>query len=96
MELEFDHLLDETILPENVEDASSNQEVELPDIFNEEDVIESEGEKNEEQETEPAEDDVLISFLKDRGISDPTKIQFENENGEIEDVDFNSLSREEQ
>lgn len=95
MELEFDHLLDETILPEGIEDVSSNQEVELPGIFNEEEIVEPEGE-NGEQDPEPAEDDILTSFLKDRGISDPTKIQFENENGEIEDVDFNSLSREEQ
>ena len=95
MELEFDHLLDETILPEGIEDVPSNQEVELPGIFNEEEIVEPEGE-NGEQDPEPAEDDVLTSFLKDRGISDPTKIQFENENGEIEDVDFNSLSREEQ
>lgn len=95
MELEFDHLLDETILPEGIEDVSSNQEVELPGIFNEEEIVELEGE-NGEQDPEPAEDDILTSFLKDRGISDPTKIQFENENGEIEDVDFNSLSREEQ
>lgn len=91
MELEFDNLLDEKILPESTEDVSSNQEVELPNIFNEE-----EPEEEKPQETEPAEDDVLTSFLKDRGISDPTKIQFENENGEIEDVDFNSLSKEEQ
>lgn len=92
MDLEFDNLLDETILPEETDEVSSNQEVELPNIFNEE-----ESEEEKLQETEPAnEDDVLISFLKDRGISDPTKIQFENENGEIEDVDFNSLSKEEQ
>ena len=92
MEVNFDNLLDETILPEGVEDTS-NQDVELPGVF-EEEIVESD--EREEQETEPVEDDVLTSFLKDRGISDPTKIQFENENGEIEDVDFNSLSREEQ
>ena len=50
----------------------------------------------EEKEEEIVEEDIMTSFLKERGIADPTKIQFENENGEIEDVDFNSLSKEEQ
>lgn len=48
------------------------------------------------KQTEEVEDDIMTTFLKERGITDPTKIQFENENGEIEDVDFNTLSREEQ
>jgi len=43
-----------------------------------------------------ADEDVLHTFLRERGIEDPSKIQYENDNGEIEDVDFNSLSREEQ
>ena len=94
MELEFDNLLDETILPEETSEVSSNQEVELPDIFTEETV--EEGEKPAEEAVEESEDDAMSAFLKSRGIADPTKIQFENENGEIEDVDFNSLSREEQ
>ena len=93
MDLEFDNLLDETILPEETEEVSSKQEVELPGIFKDEDVIE-EGEKP--AEAEEVEDDAMTAFLKSKGIVDPTKIQFENENGEIEDVDFNSLSREEQ
>ena len=93
MDLEFDNLLDETILPEETEEVSSSQEVELPGIFKDEDVIE-EGEKP--AEAEEVEDDAITAFLKTKGIADPTKIQFENENGEIEDVDFNSLSREEQ
>ena len=95
MDLEFDNLLDETILPEETEEVSSNQEVELPNIFKEEEIVESEeGEKP--AEAEEVEDDAMTSFLKSKGIADPSKIQFENENGEIEDVDFNSLSKEEQ
>ena len=93
MELEFDNLLDETILPEETDEVSSSQEVELPGVFKDEDVVE-EGEKS--AEAEEVEDDAMTAFLKTKGIADPTKIQFENENGEIEDVDFNSLSREEQ
>ena len=39
MDLEFDNLLDETILPEETEEVSSNQEVELPNIFKEEEIV---------------------------------------------------------
>ena len=42
------------------------------------------------------EDDVLTAYLKMNGIEDPTKIQFENDEGGIDEVDFNSLSKEEQ
>ena len=99
VEVDFDYLLDDSTPPTEV------QEVELPQVVEndpateiefKEPEIEEPTEVVEEVVEEPVEEDVLTSFLKDRGISDPTKIQFENENGEIEDVDFNSLSREEQ
>lgn len=41
-------------------------------------------------------DDALTSYLKSRGIKDLTKIQFENDEGEIEEKDWSSLSKEEQ
>ena len=52
----------------------------------------------EEPTDEPkeVEDDLLTSYLKTYGINDPTKIQFENEEGGIDEVDFNSLPKEEQ
>lgn len=91
MNLNFgDDLLDDVIVPEG-EGESVQTEVQVPEIFEEE--IEKTDEPVEETVVE---DNVITSFLKERGISDPTKIQFENENGEIEDVDFNSLSTEEQ
>lgn len=49
---------------------------------------------NEEGKTPPV-SDFLYEFLKEKGIEDPSKLQFENEDGEIEEVDFNSLSEEE-
>ena len=91
MNLNFgDDLLDDVIVPEG-EGEAAQVEVQVPEIFEEE--IEKADEPVEETVVE---DNVITSFLKERGISDPTKIQFENENGEIEDVDFNSLSTEEQ
>lgn len=41
------------------------------------------------------EDDIIISMLKQIGISDPSKIKFENDEGEIEEVSWDSLSAEE-
>lgn len=48
------------------------------------------------EEVVDAEDDLLTSYLKSYGISDPTKIQFENDEGGVDEVDFNSLPKEEQ
>jgi hypothetical protein len=39
---------------------------------------------------------VLYSFLQSRGVEDPSKIQMEDENGNINEYDFNSLSFDEQ
>lgn len=41
------------------------------------------------------EEDIIISLLKSKGIEDPSKLKFENEEGEIEEVDWESLSNEE-
>ena len=41
------------------------------------------------------EDDIIISMLKQIGISDPSKIKFENDEGEIEEVSWDPLSAEE-
>lgn len=38
------------------------------------------------------EDDFISSLLKTRGIDDKTKIKFEDDNGEIEEVDWDTLS----
>ena len=53
--------------------------------------------KTEETVEQPVvEDDLITSYLKSKGIADPTKIQFENEEGGIDEVDFNTLPKEEQ
>lgn len=48
------------------------------------------------QETDDKETNVLEDFLKSRGIDDPSRIKFEDDNGNIEERDWNSLSKEEQ
>ena len=42
------------------------------------------------------EDDLITALLKSKGIKDISAIKMENEDGSIEEKDFNSLSREEQ
>lgn len=51
---------------------------------------------NTEPDNKPTEtvSDFLHTFLKSKGIEDPSKLQWEDENGEITDVDFDSLSEE--
>lgn len=49
-----------------------------------------------EQESHEEETDVVTELLKRQGIEDPSKIKFENEDGSIENVDWNSLSLDEQ
>lgn len=47
---------------------------------------------------EPSNEDesYIYSFLKERGIKDPSKIEFINEDDTTEEIDFNTLSKEEQ
>ena len=47
------------------------------------------------QQTQSSEDDFLSDFLKTRGIDDISKIKFEDESGNIEEKDWNNLSKEE-
>lgn len=91
----YESLLEDPV--ESTEEQIEDQIVEdaplLPDQpsdTNEESTEEPEVEKQE------VEDDLVTSYLKAYGVSDPTKIQFENEDGGIDEVDFNTLSKEEQ
>lgn len=49
------------------------------------------------KDPEPKEDDDIIALLlKEKNIKDPSKIKFEDEEGNIQERDWNSLSKEEQ
>lgn len=79
---------------EPIEEPVVEDEPLLPEQPSDENANSSEQEPaNNEDETE---DDLLTSYLKSYGISDPTKIQFENDEGGIDEVDFRSLPKEEQ
>ena len=53
-------------------------------------------EQIDNQESSTTDEDVLTTLLKEKGIVDPNKVKFENEDGEIEEVPFSELDREEQ
>ena len=79
---------------EPIEEPVVEDEPLLPEQPSDENAASSEQEPvNNEDVTE---DDLLTSYLKSYGISDPTKIQFENDEGGVDEVDFNSLPKEEQ
>lgn len=66
--------------------------------------VDSEPETEKETDTEATEepqapdysDNPLFSFMQSRGISDPSKLQFTEEDGSTKEVDFNTLTNEEQ
>ena len=82
MELGIDDLYDDD---DEVIEPSSQVEVQ-----------EQQQEPSQSQETTEEETTVIEDFLKSRGIDDPSKIRFEDENGNIEERDWNTLSKEEQ
>lgn len=86
----YDSLLDDPI--EETPQEPIVEEEEIPLIPDAEDTNESQPEES----TEPTYNGVVAEYLKSYGIEDPSKIQFENEEGGIDEVDFNSLSAEEQ
>lgn len=99
---EFDDLFDgegaATAEPQEVE---TEKPVELPDDYSDlDDPDESKVDPDEEPSKEPEGDvsepelDVWHQYLKDMGIEDSKAIQFENEDGEIETIDFDSLDKE--
>lgn len=81
--------------PTNVNDTTTQDN---PDFTPEEEPQLEEQEIDDNQVTpsnqEPEEEDFVLSLLKARGIEDKSKIKFENEDGQIEEVDWDSLSNE--
>ena len=86
----YDALLEDPIEETPQEPVVEEEEIPLiPDV---DDVDTS----NTDTGTETTYDGVVAEYLKSYGIDDPSKIQFANDEGGIDEVDFNSLSTEEQ
>lgn len=101
LENEMDSLLDN----DSIQQADITPAEEFKPEFDDESVefvngTNDDGDDNDshslEQDEKRDDEDIFYQFLRERGISDPSKIQFENENGEIEEYDFNSLDKETQ
>ena len=91
----YESLLDDPVevQEEQIEDQITEDEPLLP---NQPSDNGDEPEPQEQQNDIEQGDDLITSYLKSKGISDPTKIQFENEEGGIDEVDFKTLPKEEQ
>lgn len=88
----LDSLLDDPVEQETdivEEEATVDEEPWLPDQPGDPDFT-------EEPRDESDEDDLITSYLKSHGIVDPKKIKFESEEGSMEEIDFNTLSKEDQ
>ena len=81
---------------EDLNSEPNDEEPLLPEQPSDNEGGEEGDDKNNPSPEVNEEDDVITSYLKLNGIADPTKIQFENDEGGIDEVDFNSLSKEEQ
>jgi len=93
----YDSLLDDPV-EDNQEDVVEQEQDNVdfePMIPEQEDNEEHNNDTSNNNESNEDED-VLTSYLKSYGIKDPSKIAFENEDGETEEKDWSSLSKEEQ
>ena len=91
----------------NIDDLLGDGGVETPDVNDQtvdvnppEDIVEDVVDPNEPDDTNDDDvvdddSDYMESYLKSFGIEDGKTIKFENEDGEIEEVDFNSLTNKE-
>lgn len=90
----IDEEIDETDVDIEDDDAGFFDNIEDQE---DEDFEDEEDEESEDQEDETEEqDDLITSILKSKGIDNPEKIKYEDETGEIVEVNFYDLDKEEQ
>ena len=77
---------------EHNEEPSDGSEGSQDDQTVDEEPDDSSGQQNEEQPPSSEEKDFISQLLESRGISDKSKIKFENEDGEVEEVKWDDLS----
>lgn len=91
--------------PDEIENGEEDEEAALfnnPELYMNQDddpgneFQEEEGEDNSEITNNLDENQIINDLLKDKGINDPKSIKYENDAGEIEEVDFYSLPYEDQ
>ena len=97
----FDDLLDDPIdqntEPQEPVNQDGQDQSNTGEPQNTEENLENEeNQENQDQEEIDYSENSIYSFLQQRGVKDPSKVQLENEDGSVEELDFNSLSPEEQ
>ncbi len=81
-----DDLMDDVLLPNNQDtDNDNHQDNDTPDNDN-----------NNNGDDTQEDDDVITALLKEQNITDRDKIQYEDENGQIQELPFDSLPLEDQ
>lgn len=103
-ELNYDDLLssegEKTLAPDQVSMSMPQNDTYINPL--DDDELHGYGkDDNSDPEKEPEtpdsdNEDILTTFLKSYGIEDPSKMKFQNDNDEVEDVDFKTLSKEDQ
>lgn len=103
-ELNYDDLLssdgEKTLAPDQVSMSMPQNDTYINPL--DDDELHGYGKDDDDKNSEPEpsnqepEEDVLTSFLKSYGIEDPSKMKFQNDDDEVEDVDFKTLSKEDQ
>lgn len=73
----------------------------IDDLYDDDDILEPQPDSevtlnHPSQSSSDEEDDFMSDFLKSKGIDDPSKIKFEDNNGNIIERNWNDLSRGEQ
>ena len=96
-DLDFDEEGTSLQTNEGTQDQNSQGSSQEPLNTNQEQTIEQPLEQHEtvNSGSSSAEDDIINDFLREKGISDPQKIKFEGDNGDLQERAWNSLSKEE-
>lgn len=81
---------------DDIDDFENEQDPQEPNSESKEEPNQNDGNSEDtnqkDNESEEPEEDFVSSLLKSRGIDDKSKIKFENEEGVLEEVDWDSLS----
>jgi len=92
----YDSLLDDDVKQEPIVEPEPDSTDDIPLVPDQDFDPNDPNDPNNGDNHTPDDEDVIISYLKSTGISDPTKIKFETDEGETEERDWSSLSKEEQ
>lgn len=97
MEIGIDDIdfIEDDLSPTNVNDTTTqDNNDQTPDDDPQEGIILTDENLDEPYNPESNTDDFITSLLRTRGIEDKSKIKFENEEGETEEVNWDSLDNE--